>query len=447
MTKKSRQNQQAKVKTGSWLLSQNRIALFFFYLLILFLPTQLGKHFWPNFSFISGLRLDYLSPTIYFTDVLIICIFVFSFSKILPQIKQIKVRYMSIFSVFIISLFMGLIGAKNLMAGLYGIIKFVEYSYLALFVIYNFKFLSKATMFNLLLAGIIFESVLAVFQYFNHGSFGGLLYYLGERSYNAQTPGIANATINGQLFLRPYATFSHPNVLSGFLIIAMLYLFIFLNNKKHLLVGILMGTITVFLTLSRIAIILWLVYLIILFGIPFVKKYKNRFSKLRLATVVGAVSVAVFVGILLAQNTPFVQRIISTSITEESLSQRIELAKQSMAMFTKNPIFGVGINNFFDNVNVAGFTLNNVFLQPVHNIFLFALSETGIIGIGIFFYLLFNCLKQLSIVKTKINKQYLLMLFFALIILGMFDHYFFTLQQGQVLTSIIFGTILSYGKK
>src|SRR3989344_9415701 len=49
----------------------------FFYLLILFLPTQLGRHFWPNFSFVSGIRIDYLSPTLYATDIFILLIFVF----------------------------------------------------------------------------------------------------------------------------------------------------------------------------------------------------------------------------------------------------------------------------------------------------------------------------------------------------------------------------------
>src|SRR5581483_7422034 len=42
-----------------------------FFLSILFLPSQLGKHFWPTFSYVEGIRIDYLSPTLYLTDVLI----------------------------------------------------------------------------------------------------------------------------------------------------------------------------------------------------------------------------------------------------------------------------------------------------------------------------------------------------------------------------------------
>ena len=42
-----------------------------FFLFLLFLPTQLGKHFFLDFSYLSGVRVDYLAPTIYLTDTII----------------------------------------------------------------------------------------------------------------------------------------------------------------------------------------------------------------------------------------------------------------------------------------------------------------------------------------------------------------------------------------
>jgi hypothetical protein len=38
------------------------------------LPTQLGKHFFLDFSFINGIRIDYLAPTIHVTDILALLI-------------------------------------------------------------------------------------------------------------------------------------------------------------------------------------------------------------------------------------------------------------------------------------------------------------------------------------------------------------------------------------
>jgi len=43
-----------------------------FSLLLVFLPTQLGLHFWPGWALVLGRRLDYLSPTLYVTDILIV---------------------------------------------------------------------------------------------------------------------------------------------------------------------------------------------------------------------------------------------------------------------------------------------------------------------------------------------------------------------------------------
>lgn len=55
---------------------------YIFLLLIFLLPTQLGKHFWPEWSLVNGIRVDYLSPTIYVTDILIIALFILTiFSK------------------------------------------------------------------------------------------------------------------------------------------------------------------------------------------------------------------------------------------------------------------------------------------------------------------------------------------------------------------------------
>ena len=39
-------------------------------LFILLLPTQLGYHFWPKWAYVFGVRVDYLSPTLYLTDIL-----------------------------------------------------------------------------------------------------------------------------------------------------------------------------------------------------------------------------------------------------------------------------------------------------------------------------------------------------------------------------------------
>jgi O-antigen ligase len=445
MIKKLFQNQQEKVKTGSWLLSQNKILYPLFYLLVLFLPTQFGKHFWPNFSFVFGLRLDYLSPTVYLTDIFILLIFLFYFPKLTLLIKKTNKKYLFIFGLFLLSITIGVMGSKNPLAGLYGVIKFLEFSFLTLFVANNFKIFNKKIIFFVFLTGIVFESLLALFQYLNQSSIGGIFYFLGERAFNAQTPGIANASINGQLFLRPYATFSHPNVLAGFVVIAMLYLLLFFKNKMqiYLLAGIFLGTMSLLLTLSRTAIFLWIIYLIVLFGISFVKKYKNRFSNPKLFVGTTIILVLIIFLYFIFQNSFLLQRFSLTKISDESLVQRKELISQSFLMIEKNPVFGVGINNFFNNLNFSNVQLKTSLVQPVHNIFLLVFSETGLIGLIFFVYLSYKTTIVIIHRSSKRERKYLLLLVSSIIFLGFFDHYFLTIQQGQILLSIILGTTLS----
>ena len=357
-------------------------------------------------------------------------------------------KYLIGFGLFLLSVTVGVMASKNPLAGVYGIIKFLEFSFLVLFIAGNFKKFNQKIIFFAFLIGIVFESLLAFLQYFNQGSIGGIFYFFGERTFNAQTPGIANASINGQLFLRPYATFSHPNVLAAFLIITLLYLFLLFTNKEriYLLVGIIFGTASLFLTLSRSAIFLWIVYLIVLFGSSFVKKYKNRFSNRKF--LVGAIVVLVLVvsSSFVFQNSFLWQRFSLTKLSDESLVQREQLINQSFLMIKENPLFGVGLNNFFNNLNFSNTQLEITLIQPVHNIFLLIASETGLIGFVFFAYLFYKTTGAIKYNFLRKEGKYLLLLCFAVIFLGFFDHYFLTIQQGQILVSLILGTVFAYKK-
>ncbi len=417
------------------MLNPDRISRTLFYLLIIFLPTQLGKHFWPNFSFVFGLRLDYLSPTFYFTDILILIILLLSSKKIIYFFKKQTGKNVFLFLTFYVFLFLGILSSKNLPAGLYGLLKLTEMIFLSIYVIQNFQNLNKKNLFIAFSIPIIYESLLSLFQLFNNGSMGGLLYFLGERTFNSSTPGIANASINGQLILRPYATFSHPNVLAGFLVIFTLFLLNLFTKKEKVVLIILtaLATLSLFSTLSRIAIVYWLICLIILFAISMYKKYKKGKTNIK---NVAFILISIFVIVLIfVKDSTLMQRFSETTVYEQSFAQRQELTTSSFNMLIKNPLLGVGINNFYFNLT------NTLFIQPVHNIFLLILSQGGII---VFFIIMYVLIKALVIV-VRLKNIYLFLALLSITVLGSFDHYFLTLQQGQILTVLVFGAI--YSKK
>lgn len=63
-------------------------------------------------------------------------------------IKKINKKYLIAFGLFLLSLVVGVMGAKNPFAGFYGVIKFLEFSFLTFFVANNFKNFNKRILFE-----------------------------------------------------------------------------------------------------------------------------------------------------------------------------------------------------------------------------------------------------------------------------------------------------------
>ncbi len=391
-----------------------KIHLLFFYLLILLLPTQLGKHFWPDWSMVNGLRIDYLSPTIYLTDLLILGILgSWGMEKILklqaPSFNMAFKKYGWVLFGAIFLLFNCFL-AKNQPAAFYKLIKLGEFGLLG---IYIAKTRFSLNIFSLLLSvSVVYSSFMAIFQFLNQASLSGVLWFLGERAFNAGTPGIAQTVFNGQLILRPYATFPHPNVLAGFLVIVLPL--VLWTKPRFWWFSFALGTLAIFLTMSRSA---WFVFGLELLAMSF---YKKRWAM----GVIGAIGVIVSILGILIFSQP------------ESFILRQDLNLAALKILMSSPLWGVGLNNFLvllpNFYQPQGFIR---FFQPAHNIYFLVLAEIGAIGlIGVMWFLIltYRRLLNCSIVSLLIALS-------AILALGLFDHYFYTLQQGQIIFTLILG--------
>lgn len=441
-------------KTESWSLSQKiNPSAIFFYLLVLFLPTQFGKHFWPNFSYVYGIRTDYLSPTLYLTDILIIGLILswileslvssngLSYAVKLASNNIIKLRMVFLIVLFLLA---GVLHSNNPPVGIYGIIKLLEYIFLLTYTAKNFRKLNSFVLFSIFIAGVLFESFLTIAQYINQGSLGGIFYFLGERSFNSQTPGIANASVSGQLFLRPYATFSHPNVLAGYLFVFMMLIIFYAKQKFFkrqnavVFFSLFFGSLALFFTMSRISIIAWSGALMFLLTYSFWKKTRMDVTKkIDLLLIRNRIlPLMVFIIITFIFTFPLGLRLFQFNFSDQSVVQREVLINNSIVMFWQDPILGAGLNNFLVNLPFVQKQHGEVlYIQPVHNIYLLVLSQTGIIGFVLFGYFLIKTYKRIE----KSSNIELPVLFFSIFFLGLFDHYFLTLQQGQILFTVILG--------
>jgi O-antigen ligase len=442
----------------------------FFYLTVLFLPTQLGLHFWPEWTMVLGRKIDYLSPTIYLTDVLVVATIAFWIwmlvSEYIIQNRELRksgnIRLTSIPYLRYLTFSIGFIVINVLMASsrpvaIYHWVRVFEFMALGFYIIKTKPNLAKIIF--LLSINVIYTSLIALVQFFLQHSLGGIFWYLGERTFSVNTPGIARAQLCGwrlfscQLLLRSYATFPHPNVLGGFLavtlpIILSFYLSGFtsrwrLKNKLDILfiISLILGTVALIVTFSRSA---WVVA-----GLGLLFVGINYFNKRCLKKMVclkefrimnnkwGRFIFGLLSIITILYSVFSLQNLSRIFPTDESIVARNELNQAAIKMISRSPIFGVGLGNYL--VDLPNYLVSRqiYFLQPVHNIYLLLLSELGFIGVLLLFaigYLLNRKFKQNNIPYPLLT----------ILLLGLFDHYFLTLQQGQLLLTLLISLNLIY---
>ncbi|MEX2028269.1 MAG: O-antigen ligase family protein [Candidatus Curtissbacteria bacterium] len=272
----------------------------------------------------------------------------------------------------------------------------------------------SATLFKNLIEA---EALILIAQFLLQRSLG--LTFLGERTFDTTTSSIAHANLFGNQVLRSYGTFPHPNVAAAFLVFGMT---VFLGSKRETIKFVFpsaLALVGLFVTFSKSALAAFAVTL----GIIFAKR------KEFLLFIVAFLAI----GALLLKNT--------SDASLPTISERLVLIQKSLDISLESPIFGIGSNNFILELSKSNlFSVNLIrLLQPVHNIFFLILAENGVLGLLLFFAILFTVLKRAD---TKIK----LALFVSILIFGSIDHFLWTLQQGQLLLWLSVGYILSSQK-
>lgn len=393
-----------------------KLYLIFITIFLFFLPTQLGKHFFPNFSYLNGIRVDYLSPTFYLTDIFIFVFFILNFQKIFDFFKNKKII------IFFILLLINIFFAKNKIIAFYQV--FQIFKLLIVFFIGKniFKIINEKIFLIVVFFSGLFQLVLSTLQLNFKSSIQGVFYFFGERLFNLSTPGIAKGSINGIEFLRPYGTFSHPNSMAGFFLLLYFFILSWKNFNKHIFLkylNLFIFSCLIFISFSKTAIISFLIINIFYY-------FKNRrFTKNCYLCFFSKIFVLLIISLIFLQAR-------TDSLT---VNKRVELIKNSTEIIFKNPIFGVGIGNYLIAQSRFFSRYFLFFNQPVHNIFLLFFSEFGLVLGGLIIILFFSEIKNL--VKANI------FLFLAVFFTGFFDHYWMTLEQNRLLAFFIYGIVSS----
>lgn len=401
------------------------------YLLIILIPLQLARHFFADFAKVAGIFVDYFIPTFYLTDIVVLTLIILSVND--KKLSFNKATAAFIGYLILNSLFI----AGNQGIALVRVIKLTEFA--VLFLVLTKIKPKHSTVIKAFSIAVIYSSILAIWQFISHKSIGGWWWFLGERTFYESTPGIALANISGRLFLRPYATFPHPNVLGGFLALTIPLIFRELWNDKVrgviktilLPAATIVGLISLILTFSRAALLIFTLFSLLLIMINN-EKFRKFLAGIRRGYF------WIFILFFVLSITAPVVISENYQLKNGSLYERNELVRAALTNFLAHPIWGTGLNN---SVSLQYKFLPKSFglfvLQPVHNIYLLILTELGSAGFVFLLYFLYKFFEKIN--ETNIERY---LPFFMILLLGFYDHYLFTLQQGlmilTVFTSLVF---------
>lgn len=429
----------------------SRITKYFFYAFLISIPleTRFLIH-----QFTTGFD-EYEAVFIYLSDILMLVFLVsffweFGWGQFWQEKKQ------AFLKIFLVLAAVSIFVAFSKPVAIYNFIRLVLLAAATLVTAKMIKMgIVKFEGILAVLAGsAVVQALIGVGQFIKQESLG--LARLGEPLIGPNVGGAAKIIAEGGKVLRAYGTFPHPNVLAAFLIIGLLGMYYFWLNRPSewkvwsgwrtlasdafFGVGIFVIILGLTLAFSRAA---WIVADLVTLAIllhAFISK-KNWVQAVRLTILLVATAVILFIGF---GNLILPRAQISS--TEPAVTQRLGYNDIALTL-VKNNLLGVGIGN-----QVLYSVKNDVYKnagmdkvwqwQPIHNIYFLIASEIGILGLLAF--LLFTgklLFFRLSIIHNSSFIIPLIMLS-ALLMLGLFDHFLWTLQPGRLMLWLAIGLIL-----
>jgi len=268
----------------------------------------------------------------------------------------------------------------------------------------------KSRISGVFMISMALQAAASIGQFVSQDSLG--LSLLGEP--NLASSGIAKIDMGEDKIIRSYGTMPHPNILAGFMVVAII---LNMKFKKRLpLIALCIVGLTLTFSRSGIGALILVGFIYAIFNI------KKISSSKRMMTILIGICVIPVVVALPYLKTHF----LSTTEIEARLSQ----LQPAVEMILDNPM-GVGFANFTNYVqDYSDDKISPWEYQPVHNVYLLATAELGIIGISVILFILFNVLLS---GKSKRIKYSIL----ALAVIGLVDHYMYTTTQGQILAVLL----------
>lgn len=306
----------------------------------------------------------------------------------------------------------------------------------------------------LLCLGAVIQQFLILYQWIFQSSLG--LQWLGEWRTSVYTPGVAKVVIEGHEYLRPFGTFAHPNIAGVILALVWLPGLALIKHSKetpNVTINVrwlyalwtIFSFISILVTFSRLA---WLVLalqalLLVMIVRPHLSQpvfYRQHKCLLGLG-----------LSFIIITSTIFILPRLGSLTTYDHLSidRRVQLNVIAFDQVKNHPLWGIGLSNHIIALYQYGPLYGvGIWRQPVHNIYLLAASEIGLPAALAWMMVVLTSLYNLCPICRSISKPKpliagLLLGWFSVALVGLFDHFWLTVYPAT-LTLFVFLAITHY---
>ena len=487
--------------------------LWFFQCFLFSFPLSIRKvlYYYP----IRGQFNEYTGIYLYLSDIFLVLAIltwlytalqhknsILSIYRAYPSLKKFTIGFI----LLVLWSFISISWATNIPIAIFRSVKIFEWFLLLNYII---QIVPRGTIYKYLFKPIIIvgliESMIGILQIIFQHSLG--LVWIRESVIASDIPGVAKIVFAGEKYIRAYGTFPHPNILGGFLMFSLLITFLYtkqklfhveqLNNtpsssdqccakivprgtittlhkitntEKWLILSISFQIIALLLTFSKAAIGGLALGMVIVFYkamarylIAYTKRYKivPRGTILSFTKLFTPKKIIITLLALLLITT--LSRLDFRSLIAQPIAERGFYINVSRGTILHNSLFGLGMGQFV--LNISKYSTESIEIwqfQPVHNVFLLLWCELGIIGLGIFIWLIWQLfhVEQFTHATKKLHAHslqivprgtiYSPVLKVALIgqiFIALFDHYQWDIQQGQIIFWILISLAITSAQK
>lgn len=409
---------------------------------------QIEQYFWMAFLFLlpwqtrlmitsgslRGTYWEYGTISLYIVDLILIIAIILSWrqldwKKIFSQAKQNLFTIALIGGLLIVNTVCSLSSGLTLYHIVWLILAGIAYICISRF--------EKIKMAGSVIVGAAAASALGAWQFIAQSTFASK--WLGLAEHDPATLGVSVVEAvapDGLLerWLRAYGPLDHPNMLGGLAAVSLIVVIHVMHRhyeslsskfKITLYISTIILSLGLIISFSRSA---WLAFAagIIVYSLSVGKSKLAHYVKN--VWPLAGIGAAILILFLIPYYYLFTPRFtFNTRLENKSIVERVSGAGEAWQLIEQRPIIGSGIGTF-------GLALIKQwpdqivwFYQPVHNVFLLAGVEIGLIGVLILFYLIFRLAR---IIWQSSQRSQGLSLLAALLVIMFFDHWLFSLHFG-----------------